>query len=103
MNCNRSLVEIVELYSDATKNDQTVITATIYNIGMKANLFRVQLSKCTLNALKNKTDVKSLYVQVYPFHRHTYILNYYGSFAKTNINCSCKNVCKIPYIKHIIY
>lgn len=90
MNYYRSLPEIVEIYSDATKNEKTTIVAIIYNIGMKAGVFKVQLIQFPLSPSKNFTKIQSLETQIFPFHRYSYILNVYGSLINSNINCTCK-------------
>lgn len=99
LNYNRSLLEIVEIYSDATKRDQTIIVAAIYNVGMVANSFQVQLINFPLNAEQNCTKIQSCEIQIFPYHRHNYILNIPGSLVKSITNCTCKILVKIPNIK----
>jgi len=78
------------MYSDATKNDQTKIVVSIYNIGMKAELFTVQLLEFPLSTNKNSTEIQSHDVYIFPFRRHNHVLNLYGPLVKSNINCTCK-------------
>lgn len=63
---------------------------------MKANLFKVKLTKCPLNITINCTKTQIIEAQIFPFHRYNYILNLYGSFIKSNMNCTCKTLVKIP-------
>lgn len=86
----RSHPEIVEIYSDATKNELTTVVAIIYNIGMKADIFKVQLIQFPLSPAKNFTKIQSFDAQIFPFYRYNYILNVYGSLVNSNINCSSK-------------
>uniref|UniRef100_A0A2S2PS82 Protein HAPLESS 2-B n=1 Tax=Schizaphis graminum TaxID=13262 RepID=A0A2S2PS82_SCHGA len=88
----RSLIEIVEIYSDATKSDQTKIVAAIYNIGMKAELFQVQLLEFPLHPKQNSTQIQSRDVYIFPFHRHNHIFNLNGPLIKSNINCTRKMI-----------
>jgi len=93
-NLNRSLLEIVEIYSDATKSDKITIVATIYNIGMIEEFFKVKLINCSIDTKKDWTEIHSLEAHILPFHRYNYnyTLNLYGPFAKSDINCTCKIV-----------
>lgn len=90
MDYNRSLLEIVEIYSDATKRDQTIIVAAVYNVGMIANVFQVQLIHFPLYTEQNCTKIQSYEIQIFPYHRHNFILNIPGSLVKSNINCTSK-------------
>lgn len=69
---------------------------------MKANVFKVKLIKCPLNIPVNCTETQSLEAKIFPFHRFNYILNFYGSLIKSNINCTCKALFKIPNKNYII-
>ncbi|KAE9545586.1 hypothetical protein AGLY_001129 [Aphis glycines] len=84
----RSLIEIVEIYSDATKTDQTKIVAAIYNIGMTPKLFQVQLLEFPISTKKNCTDTQSRDVLILPFHRHNHVFMFDGPLIKSNINCT---------------
>ncbi|XP_022160119.1 hapless 2-like [Myzus persicae] len=86
----RSLIEIVEIYSDATKIDQTKIVAAIYNIGMKVELFRVQLLDFPLSTKKNCTEIQSHDVYIFPFHRYNHVFNFSGPLMESSINCTLR-------------
>lgn len=90
------------MYSDSTKCDNTTIVATVYNIGMKTSLFKVKLTKCPLQIATNCTQIQSLEAQIFPFHRHNYILNLYGALIKSNINCTRNVNINLPTRKNII-
>lgn len=66
---------------------------------MVANLFQVQLIHFPLNSEQNCTQIQSCEVQIFPYHRHNYILYIPGSLVKSNINCTRTTLVKIPDLK----
>lgn len=66
---------------------------------MVANLFQVQLIHFPSNAEQNYSKIKSHEEQIFPFHRHNYVLNINGPLVKSDINCTCKTFVKIFTIK----
>lgn len=97
----RSILEIVEVHTDATKSDLTTISADVYNIGMKANFFKIQLlAQSSINTTNNWTTIQSIEKQIFPFHRKNYVINVFGFLDPSNINCTCKTF--INSLKYLI-
>lgn len=86
----RPHLEIVEVYSDATKQNQFTIGIAVYNAGMITQSFSMQLTECQLTLATDGPTVQSGFTELPPFHRYDWTIRLYGSLLKSNTKCTGK-------------